>query len=80
MEKINKKDLIKSLWIGNLDLVYPRNNSQESAIILSNTLKGALAIVQFLNEDNQIIYGVLCDFSKAENGGYGPITNDNMQN
>lgn len=74
MEKINKKDFVKSLWIGNLDIVYPRSNSQESAIILSNTLKGALAVVQFLNEDNKIIYGVLCDFSKVENGGYGPIT------
>lgn len=80
MEKINKKDFIKSLWIGNLDLVYPKNNSQESAIILSNTLKGSLAVVQFLDEDNKIIYGVLCDFSKVENRGYGPITDDNMQN
>ena len=74
MEKINKKDFIQGLWLGKLDLVYPRSNSQESAIILSNTLKGALAVVQFLNEDNKIIYGVLCDFSKVENGGYGPIT------
>jgi len=78
MEKINKKDFIKSLWVGNLDLVYPRDNSQESAIVLSNTLKGALAVVQFLNEDNKIIYGVLCDFSKVKNGGYGPITHDNL--
>ena len=74
MEKINKKDFIQSLWLGNLDLVYPRSNSEESAVILSNTLKGALAIIQFLDEDNKIIYGVLCDFSKVENGGYGPIT------
>ena len=50
------------------------------SLILSNTLKGALAIIQFLDEDNKIIYGVLCDFLRAENGGYGPITDDNMQN
>lgn len=82
MEKIRQRDFLSGLWKGTLDLVYPSINSSGAATVLSNSLKGAIAIVQFLNEENKIVYGVLCDFSKEENGGYGPldpIENDDLQ-
>lgn len=71
MEKISHKDFTTSLWRGNVNLVYPTNNSQESATILANSLKGAFAIVQFVDEDRKITYGVLCDFIRATNGTFG---------
>lgn len=71
MEKISHNDFTGSLWRGTVNIVYPTNNSQESATILANSLKGAFAVVQFINENDKIIYGVLCDFNKATNGTFG---------
>lgn len=74
MEKISHKDFTASLWRGTVNIVYPISNSQESATILANSLKGAFAVIQFMNEDNKIIYGVLCDFERATNGTFGKTT------
>lgn len=67
MEKIDQKDLAVKLRKGMLSLVYPVTNSQESAMILANTLRGAKTVIQFVNEDNKPIYGVLCDLESAMN-------------
>ena len=78
MEKINEKKLVANLWKGSLSLVYPTNNSQESATILANSLRGSKAVIQFVDEDNKIIYGVLCDLENATNKGYQNLINDSL--
>lgn len=59
MNKVSKYKMNISLRNGLVDIVYPKHNSKESAIILANTLLGNLGIVEFVNDKNQIIYGVL---------------------
>lgn len=59
MEKIKTVKFIDKVEYGYFSVLFPQVNSQEAATILSNTVKNAFAIVQYLNEDGKIIYGVL---------------------
>lgn len=67
MEKISKRDLALELADGSLDILFAKEKSHESAVILSNLIKGARGIIEFVNEDNKMVYGVLYnvnDFGK----------------
>ena len=69
MKNIEQTYLAEQLWHGELNLVYPETNSSEAATILSNTLKGAVAVIWF-KQNEKIIYGVLCDFSEQPTNWY----------
>lgn len=59
MNQVSKYKMNISLRNGLVDIVYPKYNNKESAIILANALLGNLGIIEFVNDKNQIIYGVL---------------------
>lgn len=61
MDCISRRRLSKELLEGNFDVCYPKDNSKEAATILANTLQGGVAIIEFVNQNNKIIYGILYD-------------------
>lgn len=70
MENIKKRDLSLKLGAGSLDVIFARENTHESAVILSNVVKGAKGIIEFVNENNKIVYGVIYDVDDfIENNG-----------
>ena len=66
MENINKRDLAIKLGMGLLDVIFAKENTHESAVILSNVIKGAKGIIEFVNENNKVVYGVVYDVDDFE--------------
>lgn len=66
MENIKKRDLALELALGSLDVIFAKEDTYESAVILSNVIKGAKGIVAFLDENNKMVYGVLYNVDDFE--------------
>lgn len=66
MENIKKRDLALKLGSGSLDVIFAKENTHESAVILSNVIRGAKGIIEFVNENNKVTYGVVYDVDDFE--------------
>ena len=66
MENIKKRDLALMLGSGSLDVIFAKENTHESAVILSNVIRGAKGIIEFVNENNKVTYGVVYDVDDFE--------------
>ena len=71
MKKISRRNLVLELADGSLNILFAKEKTHESAVILSNLINGARGIIEFVNEDNKIVYGVLYnvdDFFEENDG------------